>query len=75
MHRTLNGRGIGGVHGADALALGLGALVIPEQISIPRAADTSFDEHGHLLDKGLQEGFKALIQRLAVVASAMTAER
>lgn len=70
--------GFGGARGLlmlrQVLAVGTGALVIPEQISIPRA-DSAFDSNGHLADKGQQEGFKALIQRLAVVATAMSAPR
>ncbi len=71
--------GFGGMRGLlmlrQVLALGLGALVLPEQITIARASDAAFDQHGHLVDKGQQEGFKVLIQRLAVVATALTAER
>jgi NAD(P)H-dependent FMN reductase len=70
--------GFGGMRGLlmlrQVLAVGVGALVIPEQISIPRA-DSAFDSQGHLADKGQQEGLKALIQRLAVVASAMAQPR
>lgn len=62
---------LGGLRGLNTvrqvLELGLGALVLPEQFAIPRAAD-AFDEHGHLKAKDQQETFKALIQKLARAA-------
>lgn len=51
----------------QVLELGLGALVLPEQFAVPRAAD-AFDDHGHLKNKDSQEQFKALIQKLARAA-------
>ncbi|MEQ1730855.1 MAG: NAD(P)H-dependent oxidoreductase [Vicinamibacterales bacterium] len=65
--------GFGGMRGLMALRqtleLGLGCLVLPEQIVVPRAAD-AFDDHGHLEDKGVMEAYKALLQKLARAAQA-----
>ena len=49
------------------LELGLGALVLPDQFAVPRAA-AAFDEQGHLKNKEAQESFKTLIQKLARAA-------
>lgn len=61
----------GGVRGLimlrQTLAVGLGALVLPEQITIARAQD-AFDEHGHLKDKAQQERVKTLVSKLARAA-------
>jgi chromate reductase len=51
----------------QVLELGLGALVLPDQFAVPRAAE-AYDEHGHLKNKDSQETFKALIQKLARAA-------
>jgi chromate reductase len=51
----------------QVLELGLGALVLPDQFAVPRAAD-AFGDDGHLKNKDSQESFKALIQRLARAA-------
>lgn len=63
--------GMGGLRSLTAvrqvLELGLGALVLPDQFAVPRAAD-AFDEHGHLKNKDSQESYKALIQKLARAA-------
>jgi chromate reductase, NAD(P)H dehydrogenase (quinone) len=63
--------GFGGVRGISAtrqvLELGLGALVLPDQILVPKAAG-AFDEHGHLADKALNGQLKAVVERLAVAA-------
>lgn len=63
--------GMGGLRGLNTvrsvLELGLGALVLPEQFAVPRAAD-AFDENGHLKNKESQEALKALIQKLARAA-------
>ncbi|MFV0368249.1 MAG: NADPH-dependent FMN reductase [Hyphomicrobiaceae bacterium] len=63
--------GMGGLRGLNTvrqvLELGLGALVLPEQFAVPRAAE-AFDENGHLKNKDSQEALKALIQRLARAA-------
>ena len=62
---------LGGLRGLMAvrqtLELGLGALVLPDQIAIPGAAQ-AFDTAGHLADKNRQEMFKTLIQKLARAA-------
>lgn len=62
---------LGGVRGIittrQVLEAGLGALVLPGQILIPKAA-AAFDEHGHLADKALNSQLKALVERLAVAA-------
>lgn len=67
----------GGVRGLitlrQTLTLGLGALVLPEQVSIPRAQD-AFDEHGHLKDKAQQESLKILISKLARAARVLHGE-
>lgn len=57
----------------SVLELGLGALVLPDQIAVPKAHE-AFDEHGHLKDKAAQEKFKAIIQRLAHAAKIMRSE-
>jgi chromate reductase len=49
------------------LAIGLGALVIPEQIAVPRAAD-AFEADGSLKDKGQQALCKGVVEALAVAA-------
>jgi chromate reductase len=49
------------------LAIGLGALVIPEQIAVPRAAD-AFEADGSLKDKGQQALCKSVVEALAVTA-------
>ncbi|MGD9785879.1 MAG: NADPH-dependent FMN reductase [Hyphomicrobiaceae bacterium] len=63
--------GMGGLRGLNTvrqvLELGLGALVLPEQFAVPRAAD-AFEDNGHLKNKDSQETFKALIQKLARAA-------
>ena len=63
--------GMGGLRGLSQLRLvfelGLGALVLPDQFALPRAAD-AFDEHGHLKNKDQQEQLKVVIQKLARAA-------
>jgi len=63
--------GTGGMRGLVAvrnvLEMGLGALVLPDQVLVARAA-TAFDDHGHLADKDGQERFKTVIQKLARAA-------
>lgn len=63
--------GTGGLRGLSQLRLmlelGTGALVLPNQFLLPRAAD-AFDEHGHLKNKEQTEQFKTVIQRLARAA-------
>lgn len=64
--------GMGGLRGLSQLRLvleiGLGALVLPNQFAVPRAAE-AFDAHGHLKNKDSQETYKQLIQRLARAAN------
>jgi chromate reductase, NAD(P)H dehydrogenase (quinone) len=66
--------GNGGVRGLMALRqileLGCGALVIPEQISVPRA-DQAFDERDNLKDESLAAALKAMARRLVELASVM----
>jgi chromate reductase, NAD(P)H dehydrogenase (quinone) len=63
--------GFGGLRGILAtrqvLELGLGALVLPEQILVPKAL-SAFDEHGHLVDKGQNNQLKLVVERLAVAS-------
>ncbi len=66
--------GFGGLRGLiqirQVLELGLGALVLPEQIAVPRAM-TAFDADGQLADKATAAQFQAVIQRLATAARLM----
>ncbi len=63
--------GFAGLRGCLAtrqvLELGLGALVLPDQILVPKAL-SAFDENGHLTDKALNGQLKAVVERLAVAA-------
>ncbi len=63
--------GMGGLRGLNAvrttLELGLGALVLPDQFSVPKAAE-AFEASGPLKNKDSQEKFKQLIQKLARAA-------
>ena len=65
---------MGGLRGLNTvrqvLELGLGALVLPEQFAVPRAAE-AFDDNGHLKNKDSQEMLKALIQKLARAADVL----
>ncbi len=49
------------------LAVGIGALVIPEQLALPRAMD-AFEADGSLKDKSQQELLKGVVEALAVAA-------
>jgi chromate reductase, NAD(P)H dehydrogenase (quinone) len=49
------------------LELGCGALVIPEQVSIP-AADQAFDDMDNIVDMRTANQFKATLQRLVDMA-------
>ncbi|HEX4411803.1 MAG TPA: NAD(P)H-dependent oxidoreductase [Xanthobacteraceae bacterium] len=66
--------GNGGVRSLMALRqileLGCGALVIPEQISVPRA-EQAFDDNDNLKDEGLAAALKAMARRLVMLASVM----
>jgi chromate reductase, NAD(P)H dehydrogenase (quinone) len=63
--------GTGGMRGLvtvrTVLEMGLNAIVLPDQVLLPRAM-TAFDDHGHLVDKDAQERFKVVIQKLARAA-------
>jgi chromate reductase, NAD(P)H dehydrogenase (quinone) len=58
------------MHLRQSLELGLGALVLPDQIAVPRAME-AFDDHGHLKDKANQELLKVVISKLARAAKIM----
>jgi chromate reductase, NAD(P)H dehydrogenase (quinone) len=49
------------------LTIGMGALVIPEQIAVPRAMD-AFEADGSLKDKAQQALCKSVVEALAVAA-------
>ncbi len=51
----------------QVLELGLGALVLPDQVSIAKASD-AFEENGHLKDKALQVMLKTVVEKLARAA-------
>jgi chromate reductase len=63
--------GMGGLRGVNTvrttLELGLGALVLPDQFAVPKAAE-AFADNGHLKNKDSQESFKKVIQKLARAA-------
>jgi chromate reductase, NAD(P)H dehydrogenase (quinone) len=52
------------------LELGCGALVIPEQIAVPRA-DQAFDDMDNLKDEALASALKAAMRRLVELAGVM----
>ena len=52
------------------LELGCGALVIPEQIAVPRA-EQAFDDRDNLKDESLTAALKAMARRLVELASLM----
>ena len=58
------------MHTRQVLELGLGALVLPDQLAVSAAGD-AFDDHGHLKDKALQEALKGLVQKLSRAAKIM----
>lgn len=68
---------LGGMRGLIAirqsLELGLGALVLPDQITVPRATD-AFGDDGHLKDKALMALLKTVVQKLARAAHVMRGE-
>jgi chromate reductase, NAD(P)H dehydrogenase (quinone) len=53
------------------LELGCGALVIPEQVAVPRA-DQAFDDMDNLRDEALAAALKAVARRLVELASVMS---
>ncbi len=52
------------------LELGCGALVIPEQVSVPRA-EQAFDDSDNLKDEALAAALKSMARRLAELAAVM----
>ncbi len=66
--------GFGGMRGLmhlrQVLELGLGALVLPDQIAVARAGD-AFEANGHLKDKGQQDLMRDVVQKLARAAKIM----
>ncbi len=66
--------GLGGLRSLMALRqileLGCGALVIPEQIAIPRA-EQAFDDMDNLKDESLATALKAAMRRLVELAGVM----
>jgi NAD(P)H-dependent FMN reductase len=68
---------LGGLRGLMAvrqtLELGLGALVLPDQIAVPRATG-AFGDDGHLKDKAQMELLKTVVQKLARAAHVMRGE-
>src|SRR6185437_5589271 len=52
------------------LELGCGALVIPEQLAIPRA-DTAFDDMDNIADAGVANLFREQLERLVEIARLM----
>jgi hypothetical protein len=52
------------------LELGCGALVIPEQVSVPRA-EQAFDDRDNLKDEAQALALKAAMRRLVELASVM----
>ncbi len=52
------------------LELGCGALVIPEQVSVPRA-EQAFDDNDNLKDESLATALKTMAGRLVELASVM----
>lgn len=67
----------GGIRGLtvlrQTLEIGTGALVLPDQFSVPRA-NTAFADNGHLADKAAMELFKTTIEKLARASLIMRQE-
>jgi len=57
--------------GGGVRSLGCGALVIPEQVSVPRA-ELAFDENDNLKDEVLAAALRASVRRLVELASMMS---
>ena len=66
--------GNGGLRGLIALRqileLGCGALVIPEQVAVPRA-EQAFDDNDNLKDENLAAALKTMARRLVELAGVM----
>ncbi len=54
----------------QVLELGCGALVIPEQVAIPSAAQ-AFDENDEIVDVGIANLLRGQLQRLVDMARLM----
>jgi len=71
---SVTNSGSGGIRSLMALRqileLGCGALVIPEQIAVPRA-EQAFDDRDNLKDETLAAALKAMARRLVELASYM----
>ncbi len=52
------------------LTLGLGALVLPDQLAVPQAGE-AFDDDGRLQDRGHLERLKDMVQKLSRAAKAL----
>jgi len=66
--------GLGGLRSLMALRqileLGCGALVIPEQVAVPRA-EQAFDDMDNLRDEALATALKTAMRRLVELAGVM----
>lgn len=71
---SVTNSGSGGVRSLMALRqileLGCGALVIPEQVAVPRA-EQAFDENDNLKEEGPAAAMKAMARRLVELAAVM----
>jgi NAD(P)H-dependent FMN reductase len=69
--------GFGGIRGLtvlrQTLEIGTGALVLPDQFSVPRA-NTAFGDNGHLADKNAMALYKSTIEKLARASLIMRGE-
>ena len=67
----------GGIRGLtvlrQTLEIGTGALVLPDQFSVPRA-NAAFADNGHLTDKAAMELFKGTIEKLVRASLIMRQE-
>jgi chromate reductase len=57
------------IHLRQILMVGMGAVVIPQQVAVPKASE-AFEEDGSLKDEAMQEALKNVIEHLAVAARA-----
>ncbi len=55
------------LHLRQVLAVGMGALVIPQQVAIPKANE-AFEEDGSLKHEPMQKAFTKVVEELAVAA-------